>query len=69
MYLDEMLLLHLEVAIMIVFLFKFIAAIVASSSGCSPPVHHFLNTSPNSSVSEPTFLDNNTLHFYGNWQF
>lgn len=51
MYLDKMLLVYLEVAIMILFLFKLIAAVV-TPPGCIPPVHHFLNISQNSSISE-----------------
>jgi hypothetical protein len=54
MYLDEMLLVYLEVSIMIFVLFKYIAAIVNSSSVCIPPVH-FLNTSPNCCTSEIYF--------------
>lgn len=55
MYLDEIFSVYSEVNIMIVFLFKHIAAVAASSPGCIPPVHHFLNTSQNYSISEASF--------------
>ena len=68
MYLDEMLLVYLEAAPVILFLFKFIAAIVTSSPG-GIPVHYFMNHLRIPPLVKSPFLDNNTLHFYGTWQF
>lgn len=54
-YSDEMLLVCLEAALTILFLFKFIAAVVVSSPECFPPVQRFLNSSQNSSIRETSF--------------
>lgn len=55
MYLDEIFSVYSEVNIMTIFLFKWIAVVAASSLGCIPPGHHFLNTSQKSSFSEASF--------------
>lgn len=69
MYLDEMLLVYLETAPVILFLFKFIAPIVTSSPGGIPPVHCFMNHLRIPPLAKSPFRGNNTLHFYGTWQF
>lgn len=55
MYLDEMFSVYSEVNIMIIFLFKCIAEVTASSPGCISPVQHFSNATQNSFISEAYF--------------